>query len=415
MKYVIAGAGPAGVIAAEALRKADPKGSILLIGGEPEPPYSRMAIPYVLSGGIGEDGTYLRKTDGHYKDRRIRVLRERITKVLAKKGEIVLAGGGRKSFDRLLIATGATPVKPRVPGLTLKGVHHCWTLEDARNIVKLATKGADVVLMGAGFIGCIILESLISRGVNLTVIEMEDRMVPRMMNETAGGMLKIWCQKKGVSVKTATRVTRVEKADSGGLSVHLNKGRPVKASLVVVATGVRSNTDFLKGSGVDVRDGGVVVDDHLQSSIAGIYAAGDVACGPDFSGGWSVHAIQPTAAEHGRIAAVNMAGGDARYQGSLIMNVLDTAGLISASFGNWRGVKGGDIAETVDKKHFRYARLAFDGDVLVGALSLGMTDHVGVIRGLIQSRVRLGPWKERLMADPHRVMEAYVALTPAAA
>ncbi len=415
MRYVIAGAGPAGVIAAETLRKADPRGSVLLVGDEPEPPYSRMAIPYVLSGGIGEDGTYLRKTDGHYKDRRIRVLRDRITKVLAKKGEVVLAGGAKKPYDRLLIATGASAVKPRVPGLTLKGVHHCWTLEDARNIAGRAENGADVVLMGAGFIGCIILQSLISRGVKLTVIEMEDRMVPRMMNETAGGMLKSWCQKKGVSVKTGTRVTGVEKADSGGLNVHLNKGRPVTAALVVVATGVRSNTGFLKGSGVDIRDGGVHVDDHLRSSVAGIYAAGDVACGPDFSGGWSVHAIQPTAAEHGRIAAINMAGGDARYQGSLIMNVLDTAGLISASFGNWRGVKGGDIAETLDKGHFRYTRLAFDGDVLVGALSLGMTDHVGVIRGLIQSRLRLGPWKERLMADPHRVMEAYVALSPAAA
>ena len=415
MKYIIAGNGPAGVIAAETLRKADPGGSILLIGDELEPPYSRMAIPYLLSGDIGEDGTYLRKTDGHYKDRRIRVLRDRITKVVAKKGEVVLAGGGKKSFDRLLIATGASAVKPPVDGLDLPGVHHCWTLEDARNIAGLAEKGAAVVLMGAGFIGCIILQSMISREVNLTVIEMEDRMVPRMMDETAGGMLKSWCQKKGVDVKTGTRVTRVEKADSGGLNVHLDKGRPVTAALVVVATGVLSNTGFLKGSGVDVRDGGVAVDDHLQSTVDRIYAAGDVACGPDFSGGWSVHAIQPTAAEHGRIAAINMAGGDARYQGSLNMNVLDTAGLISASFGNWQGVRGGEIAETLDKGHFRYTRLAFDGDMLIGALSLGLTEHVGVIRGLIQSRLRLGPWKERLIADPNRVMEAYVALAPAAA
>jgi len=415
MKYVIAGAGPAGVIAAETLRKADPKGSIVLIGDEPEAPYSRMAIPYVLSGGIGEDGTHLRKTPGHFKDLSIRVLRERIANVSPKKRQVILAGGAKTPYDRLLISTGSRPVNPPVPGLNLKGVHHCWTLADARHIAELAQPGADVVLMGAGFIGCIILESLIARGVNLTVIEMEDRMVPRMMNETAGNMLKSWCRKKGVAVKTKTRVTGVKNSSRGGLTVDLNNGRPVNAALVVVATGVKSNTGFLKGSGVRLQDGGVAVDDHLQSSVDGIYAAGDVACGPDFSGGWAVHAIQPTAAEHGRIAAINMAGGDARYQGSLIMNVLDTAGLISASFGNWPGVKGGDIAETVDKGHFRYTRLAFENDRLIGALTLGLTDHVGVIRGLIQSRVSLGPWKKKLIADPHRVMEAYVALGPASA
>ncbi len=410
MKYIIAGAGPAGVIAAETLRKADPRGHILLIGDEPEPPYSRMAIPYLLSGGIGEEGTVLRKRPGHYKDLRIRILRDRVAKVHPKKREIILAGGSNMPFDKLLIATGASAVKPKIPGLSLPGVHHCWTLEDARDIARLAGKGADVVLMGAGFIGCIILESLISRGVNLTVVEMEDRMVPRMMDETAAAMLKRWCQNKGVTVKTGTRVTRVSQ-QGGGLRVHLDRGRPVPAGLVVVATGVRSNTGFLRGSGVSLSDG-VRVDDRLRSTVDGIYAAGDAAQGPDFSGGWSVHAIQPTAAEHGRIAALNMAGGDARYKGSLDMNVLDTAGLISASFGRWQGVKGGDVAQSLNRAENRYLRLAFEDDRLIGALALGRTDHIGTLRGLIQTRVPLGDWKARLVADPGRIFEAYVATAP---
>ena len=122
-----------------------------------------------------------------------------------------------------------------------------------------------------------------------------------------------------------------------------------------------------------------------------------------------VHAIQPTAADHGRIAALNMAGGDATYKGSLIMNVLDTAGLISISFGHWQGVKGGVISESLDRPRYRYTRLTFEGDILVGALMLGRTDHVGVLRGLIQTRAPLGLWKQKLMADPNRVMEAYLA------
>jgi len=407
MKYVIAGAGPAGVIAAETLRKTDPEGSVLMIGDEPEPPYARMAIPYLLAGDIGEKGTYLRKTKNHYKDLRIDYLQDRVKKVSAKKREIVLDGGGRRGFDRLLIATGATPIKPRVPGLDLPGVHHCWTLADARAIAKRAKQGSDVVLMGAGFIGCIILESLLSRGVTLTVVEMAERMVPRMMNDKAAAMLKRWCAAKGVAVKTATKVTKIEKSGRG-LTVHLDRGKPIAAALVVVATGVKSNVGFLDGSDIKIKQG-VVVDERLQSSVPGIFAAGDVAEGPDFSGGWSVHAIQPTAADHGRIAALNMAGHPARYKGSLAMNVLDTAGLISASFGRWDGVKGGDFAEVADKAAYRYIRLAFSGDKLVGALALGLTDHIGVVRGLIQTEVALGDWKQKLKADPHRVMDAYLA------
>ena len=407
MKYIIAGTGPAGVIAAETLRKVDPGAGILLIGDEPEPPYSRMAIPYLLSGGIDEAGTYLRKAKDHYQGLDIQVRQDRITAVSAEKHEVTLDGGKTESFDRLLIATGASAVKPPVDGLDLPGVHHCWTLEDARNIARLAQSGSRVVLMGAGFIGCIILESLVSRGVKLTVIEMEDRMAPKMMNDTAAELLKSWCQDKGVSVKTGIGVSKITTVDGGGLTVHLSQGSPEPAELVVVATGVRSNTGFLEGSGVKV-EGGVVVDDHLQSSVDGIYAAGDAAEGPDFSGGWMVHAIQPTAAEHGRIAALNMAGRDATYKGSLIMNVLDTAGLISVSFGHWQGVKGGEVSESLNRRSYRYTRLAFEGDVIVGALMLGRTDHVGVLRGLIQTPVYLGAWKERLMADPNLIMEAYL-------
>ncbi len=189
----------------------------------------------------------------------------------------------------------------------------------------------------------------------------------------------------------------------------MDNGESAEAALVVVAAGVKSNTDFLEGSGVKVEDG-IVVDEHLQSSVADIYAAGDCAQGPDFStDGWSVHAIQPTAVDHGRIAALNMAGQSGSFNGSLSMNVLDTAGLISTSFGAWDGVAGGESAVAVDEAGFRYTRLNFDGDVLVGALTLGRTEDVGVLRGLIQTRTHLGPWKDKLKENPNRITEAYIA------
>ncbi|UCH73175.1 MAG: NAD(P)/FAD-dependent oxidoreductase [Rhodospirillales bacterium] len=413
MTYVIIGAGPSGVTAAETLRKVDPVGEIILLGGEPEPPYSRMAIPYLLTGQIDEAGTYLRKRDGHYEANRIEYRQATVESVDPAAKSLTLADGTTQAYDKLLVATGASPVKPPIDGLDLPGVHHCWTLADARHIIALAGKGAEVVLMGAGFIGCIILESLVERGVKLTVVEALDRMVPRMMNAPAGNMIKNWCTEKGVRVLTSTKVTRLAQSD-GRLAVELDSGEQTAADLVVVATGVRSNVDFLEGSGVKT-DTGIVVDQNMRSTVEDIYAAGDCAQGLDFStGGWEVHAIQPTAVDHGRIAALNMAGRPTPFNGSLNMNVLDTAGLISVSFGRWDGVEGGDHAESVDADNYRYTRLEFDGDRIVGALALGRTDHVGVLRGLIQTGIHLGPWKEKLMADPNRIVEAYIDRTQGA-
>jgi NAD(P)H-nitrite reductase large subunit len=290
--------------------------------------------------------------------------------------------------------------------MDLPGVESCWTLEDARRIAAGTKSGSKVVLMGAGFIGCIVLEAMAARGVELTVVEMEDRMLPRMMDDAGAAMIKRWCEAKGVAVLTSTAVKSVEPSGNG-LKLDIG-GNSLEADLVVCATGVRPNIEFLKGSGIEA-DQGILVDDRMRTSLPDIHAAGDVAQGPDFSTGERmVHAIQPTASEHGRIAAMNMAGVDTPYRGSLIMNVLSTLGLITASYGLWQGVKGGDQAVAHDENAFKYLRLEFDDDVLVGSLSLGLTQHVGVLRGLIQTKTPLGPWKDRLMRDPHLIMEAYL-------
>lgn len=414
-RYVIVGAGPAGVIAAATLREKDREGSIVLVHGEPGEPYSRMAIPYVLTGQIGQQGMTLHKDPGWYASHAIDVRHGWVGGVDVAAKQLVLQGGGRLGFEQLLIATGSSPLRPPIEGLDLPGVHPCWTAEDCSNIVRLAEPGSHVILLGAGFIGCIVLEALAERNVSLTVVEMGDRMVPRMLDGVAGNMLRRWCESKGISVRTSTRITRIEPAEKAGqddrdsLLVDLDDGSQLPAHLVVIAAGVRANTGFLDGSGVTV-DQGILVDDHLRSSVPFIYAAGDVAQGPDFSTrGFSVHAVQPTAADHGRFAAVNMAGGDARYGGSLVMNVLDTVGLVSCSFGTWSGVDGGEAAAIQDDAGYKYINLQFDGDHMIGGQAVGRTDWIGVMRGLIQTKVPLGPWKAKLMRDPHRIAEAYLA------
>ena len=426
--HVILGAGPAGVIAAETIRKHAPADTITLVGDEPDAPYSRMAIPYLLIGNIDERGTYLRKSATHFDDLRITQIKARVTQVDAQRKQLQLDNGSTLAFDKLLIATGSHPVRPPIPGMDLPGVHPCWTLADARAIQALAQPGARVLQMGAGFIGCIIMEALASRGVKLSVVEMGDRMVPRMMGPVAGGMIRDWCEAKGVQVFTGTRVEAIESGadkgllgklaaavgltsdDAGGaLRVRLSNGQTIEADLVISATGVRPAIGYLQDSGITCLQG-VLTDARMQTNVPGIFAAGDCAEAFDkVSGKTIVSAIQPNAAEQARVAALNMVGQDTELKGVTQINVLDTLGLISTSFGNWEGVAGGEHVALTDRAAGRHLSLQFKDDVLIGCNSVGWTEHVGVMRGLVEGQVPLGEWKDRLLQDPTQLAAAYLA------
>lgn len=412
MKFIIIGNGPTGLVAAETLRRLKPEAEIALIGDEAEPPYSRMAIPYFLHGNIPTEGTHLRKEHDHYAKHRIHLIRGRVVKVDPAAKQVEFETGERLPYDKLLIATGSQPIRPPVPGMELPNVHTCWTIEDARAIAAKAKSGARVLQLGAGFIGCIIMEALASRGVKLTVVEMGDRMVPRMMTAKAGNMIRRWVEQKGISVHVNEAITAIEQ-NGDALRVKVGAGGTVDADLVICAAGVRPAIGFLAGSGIEIGRG-IKVDHHMQTSVPDIYAAGDVTEAAGFhSGQPELNAIQPNAADQARVAAHNMAGDPSASQGSLAINVLDTLGLISTSFGHWQGE--GDGVELVDEANYRYLSLQFQGEVLIGATSIGWTNHVGALRGLIQTRTPLGAWKARLLADPTQFMAAYLATAQKAA
>jgi NAD(P)H-nitrite reductase large subunit len=413
MKHLILGNGPAGVVAVETLRRARPRDEIVMVGSENEPSYSRMAIPYLLEGNIDESGTWLRKTPDHFERLNVRLLAGRAVALNVEKRSVLFADGHFESYDRLLVATGSHPVRPPIPGVDLPEVQTCWTLEDARAIAGYAKPGARVLQLGAGFIGCIIMEALAKRGVKLTVVEMGDRMVPRMMTPKAGGMIKRWVEEQGIRVVTSAGVERIDRNAGGDspLMVSLSTGDSLPCDLVIVAAGVAPNVAFLDATPVHVAKG-VLVDSRMETTVPGIFAAGDVAEAPDlFTGAHLVSAIQPNAADQARVAAINMAGGNGQLPGVLAINVLDTLGLISTSFGQWWGEPGEAGVEQVDETAYRYLSLQFKGDILIGATSIGMTQHVGALRGLIQGKLSLGPWKDILLAAPQRFSEAYLART----
>jgi len=413
MRHVIIGSGPAGVVAAETLRKTDPSASVTLLCGEGEVPYARMAIPYLLKGDIDEAGTYIRKDPDHFRRLRLEQVHARARAVDTAARTVALSNRRSLPYDRLLIATGSRPSRERIPGIDLPGVQTCWTLDDARTIIQKARPGTRIVQMGAGFVGCIIMEGLLSRGVDLTILVRSGYMVRRMMNPTASSLIQRWCEAKGIRILTRTQPKGLT-VNGGALQVDLGEGRSLPADIYLSVVGVDPNLEFLAGSGIEIGHG-ILVDDHLQSSVPGVYAGGDVAESPNcLTGKRELNAIQPNAVEQGRIAALNMAGRPVRFKGGFVFNVLTTMGLASSSFGEWQGVPGGESAEVLDEPRYRYLNLQFDGDRLVGANCVGFSEHIGALRGLIEGRLCLGIWKRRLMDDPAQIMPAYLSAASAA-
>ncbi|MES9945859.1 MAG: FAD/NAD(P)-binding oxidoreductase [Candidatus Thiodiazotropha sp.] len=423
MQHVIIGAGPAGVVAAESIRKFDKSSTVTLISNESERPYSRLEIPRFLQGKIDEKDTYLRCGQNYFASQSIDVCKGSVVKVESQNNAVNLADGTRLEYDRLLIATGSRPEKPKIPGSELPGVVNCWTLEDARKIICNLGINSRLVVVGGGFIGFVIIDALARTGAQVNLIERGKHILPHMMDDNSSSLIQSWCEAKGITVQTRVDVKAIDrkrktnKSTGSGLnqlSVLLNSGESITADMVIFATGTKMNTRFLEGSGI-AFDHGVLVDERLNTTQPNVFAAGDVCQGLGFStGGRRVQAVQLTASEHGRIAAANMCGLKAKLSGSLTMNVLDTLGLVSSSFGTWNGIQGGESAVYSLSSSYTYLNLQFDEERLIGASSIGNAEHLQLLPRLIHSNLPLKGWKKRLMQDPCRVGEAYHALSQGA-
>jgi NAD(P)H-nitrite reductase large subunit len=181
-----------------------------------------------------------------------------------------------------------------------------------------------------------------------------------------------------------------------------------------MATGIRTNLAWLEGSGIDINHG-VLVDAHLRSNVSNVYAAGDVAEGRDLvTGRPMLHAIEPTAMEHGRVVGANMAGQPIAYRGSLLMNIVEVQGLEIASFGAWDDPQA-EVFKALKPERPAYRKLLWHGDRVTGAMILGpskdlwTTNDVGMLKGLVQSGVPLGDWKPYLRRHLFEIKRAYIA------
>ena len=411
-RHVIVGGGTAGMNAITTIREYDHGASEIILVAD-ERPYSRMVLPYYLKGSISESHVYTAPPT------RLRTLGvepfvgRRAVGVNTQASILSLDDGAELPYDNLLIATGSSPVRAPVAGADGAGVHSFWTLEQAQGVIRGVSAGCSVAMVGAGFIAFTILNSIVELGARLTVVEIAPQVLPRMIDAAGADLVTRWLQERGVTVRTGAQLQAIEDAD-GGKRLRFGQGDDVTADVVIMATGIRTNLDWVNGSGVEINRG-IVVDAHMRSSVPNVYAAGDVAEGRDaVTGEAALHAIEPTAMEHGRIAGANMAGQPQAYRGSLLMNIVEVLGLEIVSFGSWDDA-GAEVMSSLRPQRPAYRKLLWHGDRITGAMILGpardiwSTNDVGILKGLVQSGVSLGDWKSYLRDNLFDVKRAFIA------
>jgi NAD(P)H-nitrite reductase large subunit len=412
VRHLIIGGGTAGMNAMRTIREEEREPSeITLVTAER--PYSRMVLPYYLDKSIAESHVFT-ATAAQLATWNVKALvGRRATGLDAKANACTLDDGSRIEYDDCLIATGSSAVRAPVPGADGPGVHSFWTLDEARGVIASIERGTHVAMVGAGFISFTILNSILSLGAKLTIVEVAPRILPRMVDAVGAELVEGWLKAHGVTVRTHVKLTRIEDA-KGKKRLKFSAGPELVCDAVIMATGIKTNLDWLKGAGINVNRG-IVVDERLRSNVPNVYAAGDVAEGRDLiSGEPAVHAIEPTAQEHGRVVGANMAGKPTTYRGSVIINIVEVCHLDAASFGAWDDPKAKAVS-ALKKDRNAYRKLLFTADRLTGAIIIGRsndiwtTNDVGMLKGLVQTGVPLGRFKDYLETNPFDVKTAFIA------
>jgi NADPH-dependent 2,4-dienoyl-CoA reductase/sulfur reductase-like enzyme/nitrite reductase/ring-hydroxylating ferredoxin subunit len=301
---VIIGGGAAGFAAAQTLRREGYAGSIAMISADADPPCDRPNLSKeFLSGEAQEDWIPLRGQDFYDEQTIELVLNARVTSIDAKARQLTLADGSRRSYDALLIATGATPVELQIPGAAPGRVRYLRSLADSKAIIAKANKGAHAVVIGASFIGLEVAASLRIRELTVHVVAPDKTPLVKVLGPELGARVRELHEAKGVTFHLGETVARAD-----ATSVTLSGGTTIGADLVVAGVGVRPATAVAETAGLAV-DNGVLVNEYLESSVPGIFAAGDVARWLDRRSGQRMRVEHWVVAERqGQVAARNILG-----------------------------------------------------------------------------------------------------------
>lgn len=405
-KYVIIGASAAGIGAVEAIREVDQAGTIAIVSEELCPQYSRPMISDFVSRKADFNKMKCR-TDNFWKNKNVQEYTgKKATALDLAQKNVTLESGESVTYEKLLLATGGKPYVPNIEGQNKENVFTFTTFRDAECLAERieAIKAESAVVIGAGLIGISVTEALVKRGLKVTVVELQDRILSLLLDSTASSLVEGVIRKAGVSIVTGQSVQKITgKPDREGVvgGVILTSDNQISCDLVIVAIGVVPRTELVSGTQIKTNRG-VIVDNLMQTNVPDVYASGDVTETYDFILNQNRPLpLWPLATLEGRIAGYNMAGKKAEYEGGTNMSSLKyfSTPIISIGITNPKEEPSIEILTKMDTDSPIYKKLVLKNDVIVGITLLNDIERAGTLFYLMKNKINVKKIKNQLLKD----------------
>ncbi|MBI2329433.1 MAG: NAD(P)/FAD-dependent oxidoreductase [Chloroflexi bacterium] len=402
-KYLIIGNSAGGIGAAEAIRQVDKVGTMTIVSDEPYPAYSRPLISEYLAERRPLERMLFRPSDFYEKNNIQAILGRKAEQLNSDEHTIKLDDGRKIIWEKLLLATGGLPIVPGIEGIGLKGVFTFTKFDDAKAIDEFlnqhqARKVRGVVI-GGGLIGVSVTEALRKREIDITIVEMRERLLNTILDEETSALEAETLRRGGVEIITGHTVAKVSSYLDGEASgVTLDDGRSLPCEMVIVAIGVRPRTEFVSDTKIKVNRG-IRVDRYMATSSPDVNACGDVDEAYDFVYGENrLTPIWPNAYIGGRVAGFNMAAIPTEYRGGTAMNSLKYFGLDVVSAGM---VMPPDASYEVIRAKYGQAckKVILKDGLIMGMVFSGDIEKSGIVYNLMKDRVKVGAFQQALVAE----------------
>ncbi len=405
-KYVIVGASAAGIGAVEAICEDDPIGTLVVISDEPCPQYSRPMISDYVSGKADFPKMKCREDSFWVRSNVQTIFGKKAAAIDTAAKTVTLESGEKISYEKLLLATGGKPFVPKMEGQEKDGVFTFTTIKDAEQLsAKIdAVNAKSAVVIGAGLIGISVTDALTKRGLKVTMVELQDKILSLLLDPKASDIVESVVKAAGVNIMTGQSVQKIigKEGNEGAVGgVVLTKGDTVPTDLVIVAIGVIPRTDLATGTPLKVNRG-IVVDNTMQTNVPDVYASGDVAEAYDFILGQNRQLpLWPLAVEEGRVAGSNMAGQKAIYKGGTNMSSLKyfNIPIVSIGLANPKEDSTLEILVKMDAEAKVYKKLVLRNDVIVGMTLVNCIEGAGVRFYIMKNAVNVKKFKAKLLDD----------------
>jgi len=393
LKHLIIGNGVAGINAAKIIKEMSPEAEVEVYSEEPHHYYPRPQLIEFLAGKVDVNELYF-YSEKWYEEKGIKVyLSSKVEKIDPSQKKIVLVNGQEIFYDRLLLATGSSPILPPIKNTEKQGVFTLRTIADALAIKDYARKAQNSIVIGGGVLGLEAARSLKALGLNVTVIEFFPRLLPRQLDDVGAAILKQLIENMGINVLLNSATSEIiGNAEARG--VLLSNQQRVNGELILISAGIRSNIDLAKEAGIAVNKG-IVVNNHLATNAPNIFAAGDAA---EYQG--KIYGIIPAALEQSEVTAANMLGEAVEYQGTVPSNTLKVVGVDLTSIGIVNPEENGyEELKMIDDDRGIYKKAVVKDGRVVGAILLGEKKDVAAISKIIKRGLNVSQFKDKLW-DP---------------